>query len=41
MIERFQHKKLFFFSLQEIFFNAVYLALLKINLRRFILFIFN
>lgn len=40
MIERFQHKK-FFFSLQEIFFNAVYLALLKINLRRFILFIFN
>lgn len=32
MIERFQHKKLGFFSLQEIFFNAVYLALLKINL---------
>lgn len=31
MVERFQHKK-GFFSLQEIFFTAVYLALLKINL---------
>lgn len=31
MIERFQHKK-GFFSLQKIFFTAVYLALLKINL---------
>lgn len=31
MIERFQHKK-GFFSLQEILFTAVYLALLKINL---------
>lgn len=31
MIERFQPKK-GFFSLQEIFFSAVYLALLKINL---------
>lgn len=31
MIERFQHKTEFF-SLQEIFFTAVYLALLKINL---------
>lgn len=31
MIERFQHKK-GVFSLQEIFFTAVYLALLKINL---------
>lgn len=31
MIERFQNKK-GFFSLQEIFFTAVYLALLKINL---------